>query len=242
MKPSKIGIIGGMSYESTIHYYERINRQVNEIKGGLSCAEFILYNVDFSIIHTWMQNNEWNKIGNYLAGIANQLEIFGAKYIVIATNTMHKLADYIQERIDVPLIHIADCVSEKCIEANIYNVGLLGTKHTMQEDFLIERLQKNGLVVHTPKNQEEINEIDRIIFEELCNGKILNSSRDYYLKVIDNMIKEQQINGVILGCTEIAMLLKQNDVNIPLLDTTQAHIDAIVDYHLNQKIKKLTRN
>lgn len=229
-----IGIIGGMSYESSIHYYERINNQVNEIAGGLTCAQLIIYNVNFEDIRKLMLNNDWNKIGEELGKIAKILENAGADYIVIATNTMHKLADYVQSQISIPLIHIADCVADKCKKNNVLNVGLLGTKYTMVEDFLKNRLKENGLTVTTPQNEENINEIDRIIFDELCKGEIKDRSRQYYIDVINNMIKQNNIEGVILGCTEIEMLIKKEDLDIPIFDTTQSHIDSIVDYVLSK--------
>lgn len=229
-----IGIIGGMSYESSIHYYERINNQVNEIAGGLTCAKLIIYNVNFEDIRKLMLNNDWDKIGKELGKIAKILENAGADYIVIATNTMHKLADYVQSQISIPLIHIADCVADKCKKNNVLNIGLLGTKYTMVEDFLKNSLKENGLTVITPQNEENINEIDRIIFDELCKGEIKDSSRQYYIDVINDMIKQNNIEGVILGCTEIEMLIKKEDLDIPIFDTTQSHIDSIVDYVLSE--------
>ncbi len=230
-----IGMIGGMSYESSLHYYERINDQVNQIEGGLTCAKLLIYNVNFQEIRKLMLENRWNEIGIELAKIAKTLEMAGADYIVIATNTMHKLADYIQSQINIPLIHIADCVAEKCKENNVVNVGLLGTKYTMVEDFLKNRLQKNGLKVTTPQMEENINEIDRIIFDELCKGEINETSKKYYIDIINNMIRQNNIEGIILGCTEIEMLIKPNDIDIPIFDTTQSHIDTIVDYSLERK-------
>ena len=230
-----IGIIGGMSYESSIHYYERINNQVNKLAGDLTCARMIIYNVNFEEIRTLMLNNEWDKIGIELGKIAKILENAGADYIAIATNTMHKLADYVQKQINIALIHIADCVADKCKESNVLNVGLLGTKYTMVENFLIDRLHENGLKVSTPREDEIINEIDRIIFDELCKGKIKESSKYYFIDVINNMVKENGINGIILGCTEIEMLVKQSDLTIPIFDTTQSHIDSIVEYSLEKK-------
>lgn len=229
-----IGIIGGMSYESSIHYYERINNQVNDIAGGLTCAKLIIYNVNFEDIRKLMLNNNWDKIGEELGKIAKILENAGADYIVIATNTMHKLANYVQSQINIPLIHIADCVADKCKKNNVLNIGLLGTKYTMVEDFLKNRLKENGLTVTTPQNEENINEIDRIIFDELCKGKIKDSSRQYYIDVINDMIKQNNIEGVILGCTEIEMLIKKEDLDIPIFDTTQSHIDSIVNYVLSE--------
>lgn len=233
-----IGIIGGMSYESSIHYYERINNQVNQIVGGLTCAKLLIYNVNFEEIRKLMLENKWDEIGVELAKIAKILETAGADYIVVATNTMHKLADYIQSQINIPLIHIADCVADKCKENNILNVGLLGTKYTMVENFLVDRLKQNGLTVTAPKDKENIDEIDRIIFDELCKGEVKDSSREYYKKVINQMIREDGIEGIILGCTEIEMLIKQSDLDIPIFDTTQSHIDSIVDYSLEKKLIK----
>ena len=233
-----IGIIGGMSYESSIHYYERINNQVNELAGGLTCARMIIYNVNFEEIRALMLNNEWDKIGEELAGTAKILEDAGADYIAIATNTMHKLADYVQSKINIPLIHIADCVADKCKKSGVLNVGLLGTKYTMVEDFLKNRLKENGLTVYTPNNTDVINEIDRIIFDELCKGNIKDSSREYYISVMKDMVNKYGIKGVIFGCTEIEMLVKQENLDIPIFDTTQAHIDSIVDYSLEKVYKK----
>ena len=230
-----IGIIGGMSYESSIHYYERINKQVNDLAGNLTCARMIIYNVNFEEIRKLMLDNKWDEIGVELGRIAKILENAGADYIAIATNTMHKLADYIQKQISIPLIHIADCVANKCKDSNIYNVGLLGTKYTMVEDFLKNRLQQNGLSVTTPEESDKINEIDRVIFDELCKGEIKEESKQYFIQVINNMIKENDIKGIILGCTEIGMLVKQSDLTIPIFDTTQSHIDSIVDYSLERK-------
>lgn len=230
-----IGIIGGMSYESSIHYYERINKQVNDLAGNLTCARMIIYNVNFEEIRKLMLANEWDKIGVELGRIAKILEQAGADYIAIATNTMHKLADYVQKQINIPLIHIADCVADKCKESNVYKVGLLGTKYTMVEDFLKDRLKKNGLTVSTPKEEEQINEVDRIIFDELCKGEIKESSKKYFVDIINKMVQEDGIKGIILGCTEIEMLVKQNDLSIPIFDTTQSHIDSIVDYSLERK-------
>ena len=230
-----IGIIGGMSYESSIHYYERINKQVNELAGNLTCARMIIYNVNFEEIRKLMLANEWDKIGIELAKIAKLLEDAGADYIAIATNTMHKLANYIQKQINIPLIHIADCVADKCKESKVYNVGLLGTKYTMVENFLVDRLNENQLDVSTPKEEKQINEIDRIIFDELCKGIIKESSKKYFVEVINKMIEDAGIEGIIFGCTEIEMLVKQSDLKIPIFDTTQSHIDAIVEYSLERK-------
>lgn len=230
-----IGIIGGMSYESSIHYYERINKQVNELSGDLTCAKLIIYNVNFQDIRSLMLQNKWDEIGAILANIAKTLESAGVDYIAIATNTIHKVADIVEKSINIPLIHIADCVSDKVKEANIKRVGLIGTKYTMTENFLKDRLEHNGLEVVVPSSQEEIESIDRIIFDELCKGEINNESKMKYLSIINRMINDEKIEGIILGCTEIEMLIKDGDINIPIFDTTQSHIDAIVDYSLERR-------
>lgn len=224
----KVGIIGGMSYESSLHYYERINRKVNAICGDLTCAEMLIYNVNFEKIRRLMLEGKWKEIGNILGDIAKTLEKAGADFIVIATNTMHKLAEQIQSKISIPLLHIADCVAVKCQEQGIKRVGLLGTRYTMEEDFLEKRLEENGIEAVVPDSKEEIQEIDRIIFEELCKGEVKASSKNYYKKVIEKMKREKNIEGVIFGCTEIEMLLQQEDVSVLVFDTTQSHIDGIV--------------
>lgn len=228
----KIGIIGGMSYESSLHYYERINNMINDKLGSLYTAEIIMYSVNFQSIEPYMRQNNWDAIEKELCDKAKKLEKIGADIIIIATNTMHKLADKIQESISIPILHIADCVAKECLEKNVKRVGLLGTKYTMTEDFLKDRLIKNGLNVYVPNKEEDINEIDRVIFKELCVGKVENNSKQYYINVINNMIKEFKIDGIILGCTEIEMLIKENDIDIPIFDTTQAHINSTVDYIL----------
>lgn len=228
----KIGIIGGMSYESSLHYYERINSIVNKKLGGLYTAEIIMYSVNFQSIEPYMRQDNWKIIEKELCDKAKKLENIGADIIVIATNTMHKLADNIQGAVSIPLLHIADCVSKECLKSNVKKVGLVGTKYTMTEEFLKNRLKNNGLEVYVPQKEEYINEIDRIIFKELCIGKVEEKSKKYYLKVINKMIREWGINGVILGCTEIEMLIKQEDIEIPIFDTTQAHINSIVKYIL----------
>ena len=230
-----IWIIWWMSYESSIHYYERINNQVNELAWGLTCAKMIIYNVNFEEIRKLMLDNNRDEIWKELANIAQILENAGADYIAIATNTMHKLADYVQQQINIPLIHIADCVADKCKQSNVYNVWLLWTKYTMVEDFLVNRLKKNWLTVSVPLEEKDINEIDRVIFDELCKWEINAESKKYFVNVINGMIKEKNIEWIILGCTEIEMLIKQSDLNISIFDTTQSHIDAIVDYSLERK-------
>ena len=231
----KIGIIGGMSYESSLHYYERINDGVNKKLGDLICAEMVIYNVNFQPIREKMLKGDWEGIKDILVVIAKKLESMDVDAIAIATNTIHKVADDVAKEISIPLIHIADCVSEKCIQDGKKKVGLFGTKYTMEEDFLKDKLRSNGLEVVIPKNNLEIEEINRIIFDELCKGEIKDSSREYYIHCINRMIDEDGIEGVILGCTEIEMLIKDGDVSIPLYDTTQAHIDSLVHFIVEER-------
>lgn len=231
----KIGIIGGMSYESSIHYYERINDGVNKKMKDLNCAEMVIYNVNFQPIREKMLKNDWEGIKNILIPIAKQLENMGVDAIAIATNTIHKVAGEIENEISIPLIHIADCVSKKCLQEKKKKIGLLGTKYTMEEDFLKNRLKKNGLEITIPETTEEKEEINRIIFDELCKGEIKETSKKYYLNCIKRMIERENIEGVILGCTEIEILIKQKDIDIPLYDTTQEHINALVDFILEER-------
>jgi len=224
-----IGIIGGMSYESSTHYYERINKQVNDRIGGLNTATIIMYSVNLGEIEPMMRADKWDEISVILTDIAKNLETAGADVIVIATNTMHKLFDVIQASVSVPMIHIADTVADKCISQNIRDVGLIGTAYTMKEPFLKDRLAQKGLKVVVPDSDEKINEINRIVFEELCLGKILDSSREYYKQIIEEFASVYGAKGIILGCTEVEMLISKNDVSIPIFDTTEAHIDGIVD-------------
>lgn len=228
----KIGIIGGMSYESSLHYYERINRIVNEKLGDLCTAEIIMYSVNFQSIEPYMRQNNWAYLESELCNIAKKLESIGADIIIIATNTMHKLADKIQQNIGIPILHIADCVAKECLHNNKRRIGLLGTRYTMTENFLKDRLVQNGLDVYVPNDEKDINEINRIIFEELCVGKIKAESKQYYIDVIKRMQNEFNIDGIIFGCTEIEMLINENDIDIPIFDTTQAHINATVAYIL----------
>ena len=230
-----LGMILGMSYESSIHYYVEINKQVNAKLGNLNCARMNCYNVNFEDYRELMQAGEWDKIGHELAKIAKMLEQDGVDCVAIATNTMHKVADYVQSQINVPLIHIADCVARKCKEYQIYDVGLLGTSYTMTEDFLKERLRKNGLTVYTPEDEETINRIDYIIFNQLCKGIIDRDSKEYLEWIIRCMRQEKGIKGVILGCTELGMLIKPSYTCVPaIFDTTIAHIDSLVEFSIDK--------
>lgn len=223
-KMKTIGLIGGMSWESTITYYQIINETVKKQLGGLHSAKLLLYSVDFSEIEECQVKGEWDKSADILAVAAQKLEMAGADFIVICTNTMHKVAPQIKEKISIPIIHIADATAEKLKEKHILTVALLGTKYTMTQDFYKERIENSGIKVIIP-NDDDVEMVNRVIYEELCLGIINAASRKEYIRVINSM-KEKGAEGVILGCTEIGLLINQNDSSIPVFDTTQIHAHA----------------
>lgn len=222
-----IGLIGGMSWESSVEYYRIINEEVKNKLGGLHSAKCILYSVDFEEIERYQAEGDWEKAGKLLGDVAQSLEKAGAELIVICTNTMHKVIAYIEEKISLPILHIADATASHIQNAELRTVGLLGTKYTMEEDFYRLRIESHGIKVLIP-NQEDRDMVNKVIYEELCVGKIQKSSRDYYKKVMKNLI-DQGAEGIILGCTEIGLLVKPEDSEVPLFDTTFIH--AIESVH-----------
>jgi aspartate racemase len=216
-----IGLIGGMSWESTVSYYQIINETIKEKLGGLHSAKIILYSVDFAEIEECQSKGDWDKSAIILADAAMRLEKAGADYIVICTNTMHKVAPYIQKKIKIPIIHIAETTAEALKKDNVKKVALLGTKYTMTQDFYKEKIQQNGIEVIIP-NEKDVEIVNDIIYNELCLGIISDKSRREYIRVIDSL-KADGAEGVILGCTEIGLLISQEDSSIPIYDTTQIH-------------------
>lgn len=216
-----IGLIGGMSWESTVSYYKIINQTIKEKLGGLHSAKILLYSVDFEEIEKYQANDDWEKSGQVLGEIAKKLEAAGAEFIIICTNTMHKVVPQIEERISIPIIHIADATAEVLINENIEKVGLLGTKYTMTQDFYKSRVTSKGIDVIVP-TEEDIEIINNIIYNELCLGIIKPSSRSEYQRIIKNL-ESQGAQGIILGCTEIGLLISQEDSGLPLFDTTYIH-------------------
>jgi aspartate racemase len=219
-----IGLIGGMSWESTVPYYQLINEYVKNALGGLHSAKIALYSVEFDEIERCQSENRWDDSAKILADAAAGLEKCGADFILICTNTMHKVFDQVQAAVNVPLLHIADATGEALKEAGIRKVGLLGTRYTMQQDFYKGRLAEAGFEVCVPAD-EYIEELNRIIFEELCVGVIKEGSRQYFAKAIEDL-REQGCEGVILGCTEIGLLVRPEDSCLPLFDTTVIHAEA----------------
>ncbi|MBP3754845.1 MAG: aspartate/glutamate racemase family protein [Lachnospiraceae bacterium] len=216
-----IGLIGGMSWESTIPYYRIINEEVKEKLGGLHSAKIILYSVEFDEIEKCQSSGEWEKSGEILGNAAKGIENAGADFILICTNTMHKVAPQIASMINIPIIHIADATADELEKRNIKTVGLLGTKYTMTQDFYKQRLIDRGIKVVIP-DEEDIETVNSVIFDELCVGKIEDSSREKYKKIIKTLA-DKGAEGVILGCTEIGLLISQTDVDIPVFDTTVIH-------------------
>lgn len=227
-----IGLIGGMSWESSVEYYRIINEEVKRELGGLHSAKCLLYSVDFEEIERYQSKGDWKKAGEVLSEIALSLEKGGADFIVICTNTMHKVIDDIQLKINIPLLHIADATAAKIKERGISSVGLLGTKYTMEQDFYKSRLESNGINVIVPNdNEREI--INKVIYDELCLGLIHQTSRDYYKQVIQGLI-ESGAEGIILGCTEIGLLIKPEDSDIPLFNTAYIHAHEAVNMSLKK--------
>lgn len=222
-----IGMLGGMSWESTASYYKAINNGVKNALGGLHSAKICLYSVDFDEIEKLQHQGLWDETADILSQAAKSIEAGGADFLLICTNTMHKVAPEIEAAISIPLLHIADATAEKLLSDNIKCVGLLGTKFTMEQDFYKGRLtDKFGINVIIPELAQR-NKIHNIIYSELCLGKIIDNSRQEYLKIIDDLYK-QGAEAVILGCTEIALLVQQEHANVPLYDTTKIHADAAV--------------
>ena len=216
-----IGLIGGMSWESTVTYYQILNETIKAELGGLHSAKVLLYSVDFAEIEEYQAKGEWDKSAEVLSKAAMNLESAGADFIVICTNTMHKVAPDIQKCISIPIIHIAEATADVLKSQGITKVGLLGTKYTMTQDFYKSKLIEAGIEVVIP-NQEEVEVVNDIIYNELCLGTILEESKQKYLSVIDHLEKNGA-QGVILGCTEIGLLIKQKDTSLPVFDTTQIH-------------------
>lgn len=225
-----LGIIGGMSWESTQSYYRLINEGVKARLGNLHSADLLIHSVDFAPISALQAQGKWEEMGNIMASSGKRLQAAGAEGLLIATNTMHKLVNDVQAATDLPIIHIADATSKAIKAQGLTKIALLGTQFTMTQDFYKQCLIDAGLQVIIPAEYERA-EVHRIIYEELCQGKILDSSRAYYRQVIEGLAA-QGAEGVILGCTEIGLLIGQADSPIPVFDTTAIHAEAAVDFLL----------
>lgn len=226
-----IGLLGGMSWESSLEYYRIINEAVREKLGGLHSAQCVLYSVEFAPIERLQREGRWEEATQEMIAAARHIEAGGADFLVICTNTMHKMADEVQSHLAIPLLHIADATAEKVKAKGYQRIGLLGTRFTMQEAFYKGRLtDRFGLEVLVPDAaDQEI--IQAIIYDELCLGKILPASRAAFVRVI-NQLAQRGAEGIILGCTEISMLVDAKDTPLPLFDTTRIHALAAVEYAL----------
>lgn len=226
-----IGLIGGMSWESTVPYYKIINEEVKRRLGGLHSAKIILYSVEFDEIEKCQSSGDWQRNGDILGDAAQKIEAAGADFILICTNTMHKVAPQIASMIHVPIIHIADATADELEKYRIKKVGLLGTKYTMTHEFYKQRLIDRGIDVLIP-DEPDIDAVNSIIFNELCVGEIRNESRERFQAVIE-ALKDRGAEGVILGCTEIGLLIQQSHSRLPVFDTALIHAKRAVDLALN---------
>ena len=226
-----IGLLGGMSWESTELYYRWINEETRNQRGGLHSAPIAMVSVDFEEIEKLQHAGNWEQAGAVLAERATQIESAGADFLLICTNTMHKVADQVEDAISIPLLHLADATAARIRQADMDTIGLLGTAFTMEQDFYRGRLEARGIEVIVPeKPDREI--VHRIIYEELCLGQVRDESRNEYLRIIEQL-SAQGAQGVIEGCTEIVMLVEQQHTNVPLFDTTAIHAQEAVKLALS---------
>ncbi len=229
-----IGLLGGMSWESTAAYYRLINEGIKQRLGGLHSAKVLMYSVDFEPVEKLQHAGDWAGAARVLVDAAKRIEAGDADFLVICTNTMHKLADDIAQAIAIPILHIADATAEAIKAAGLAKVGLLGTKFTMEEDFYRGRLaERHGIEVVIPEDADrEI--VHRVIYDELCLGEIRDESKREFARIIDDLVS-QGAEGIILGCTEIPLLLKDSNLKVPLFDTTAIHAANAVEIALNDE-------
>ncbi len=226
-----IGLIGGLSWESSIEYYRLINEGIKQKLGGLHSAQSVMYSVDFGPVEELMRQGDWQQINKLLVDAALHLQQGGADFIIICSNTMHRCADIIMEQTGMPLIHIADAAAQKIKEQGIKKVGLMGTKFAMEGDFYRKRLkEQHGVDVIIPEETER-NMINTVIFQELCMGILSPQSKERFQQIINNLVM-QGAEGIVLGCTEIPLLIKQADVTVPVFDTMTLHAEAAVRFAL----------
>jgi len=226
-----IGLIGGMSWESSLEYYRIINETVKEKLGGLHSAKCLMFSVDFAEVEVLQREGRWDEAGQMMVAAGQSLERGGVDFVVLCTNTMHKLADQLQAGIQIPLLHIADATAEKIRAAGLHKIGLLGTRFTMEHDFYKGRLvDLFGLEVLTPEAAER-EVVHRVIYDELCLGVVREESRQEYIRIMKNL-EAAGAEGIILGCTEIELLVQPGDSSLPLFPTTRIHAEAAVEYAL----------
>jgi len=228
-----IGLIGGMSWESSLEYCRIINETIKSKLGGFHSAKIILYSIDFDELVKLLNQEKWNKIAKLVVDAVQKVERGGADFVVICSNTIHKVAEEVKKHIKIPLLHIVDLTAKEIIKLGLKKIGIIGTRFTMEEDFYKNRLiNKYNLEVIIP-NGKERQIIDKVIFNELCLGKIKKSSKKKFIEIIKNLVNNGA-EGIILGCTEIFMLIKKDDVQVPLFDTTRIHAETAAKYALSE--------
>lgn len=230
-----IGLLGGMSWESTTSYYQAINQGIKAQLGGLHSAQIRMHSLDFAEIAALQQAGDWPKMTRILTAAALSVQDAGADGLLICTNTMHKIAEDIADELAIPLLHIADATGAQLVDDGIKKVGLLGTRFTMEQPFYADRIKDTFAVEVITPSEADRADVHRIIYDELCVGKIRSCSRDTYLKIIDRLV-EQGADAVILGCTEIALLVDKSHTDVALYDTTQLHANAAVKFALQDEL------
>ncbi len=227
-----IGMIGGMSWESTLEYYTLINETVKHALGGYHSAKCLLHSVDFHEVEACQSAGEWDKVGELLTSAAQGLEMAGADFIILCTNTMHKVLPQMQAGVAIPILHIADALADALQQSGIATAALLGTRYTMEQDFYVQRIKSRGIKVLIPEDDDR-DFINRVIFDQLCLGTLLPASRERFVRIIEDL-HQKGAQGAILGCTEIGLLVKQGDTKVPLFDTTPIHALAAVQLALRK--------
>jgi len=226
-----LGLLGGMSWESTLPYYRIVNERVRERLGGLHSARLVLYSVDFAEIERLQHAGDWTAAGRVLADAAYALQRAGAEALVICTNTMHRVLEAIEETVDIPVLHIADSTARRMRAQGVKTIGLLGTRFTMEHDFYSGRLEENGFVVLTPDAAQRA-DVHRIIYDELCLGTVEDTSRERYRGIMADLVR-RGAEGIILGCTEICLLVGAADTSVPVFDTTRIHAEDAADWAID---------
>ena len=229
-----IGLLGGMSWESTVSYYQTINRVVGKHLGGLHSAKILLYSVDFHDVEQLQHAGRWVESGELLSNAARGLQSAGAEFLVLCTNTMHRVAPQVESSVSIPLLHIADATADRISSAGLTRVGLLGTRFTMEQEFYRGRLEeRHDLKVVVPPERDR-ESVHRIIYEELCRGRILETSRSEYRRIVSDLVA-RGCEGVVLGCTEIGLLVQPSDAPVAVFDTAQIHAEKAAVYALDEE-------
>lgn len=231
-----LGLIGGTSWHSTIEYYRYINQQVNDYFGDNTNPPLLVYTLNQSLIHQFQIESKWSEIANLLTNAARSLEKAGAEKVMFCANTPHKVYDMVEQEINIPMLHIADATAEVIHSLGIKKVCFLGTKYSMMEDFITQRIANNNIEVFIPERNTDISELHRIIQKELTYGKVIPRSKNFVLDVIQSLV-DKGAEGVVLGCTEFPLMIKENDLKIPIFNTTEIHATAGTDFIL-QDLKR----